>query len=110
MCDEGLRASHAPARARACCFCGSAAALFCSGVPLSAGSVGRLLFMAMCLTHARAAPAALLLPHQLLEHSQDIFLIGNANTIEYESASVQRTFGRSMLGCACSAPCADSRC
>ena len=37
---------------------------------------------------------------QLLAHSQDLFILGNANECEYESESVRRLLGYSMLGCA----------
>ena len=37
---------------------------------------------------------------KLLEHSSDLFLFGRDNENEFESASVKRVLGRSLLGCA----------
>ena len=37
---------------------------------------------------------------QLLEHSQDLFIIGEGARCFYESASVRRTLGYSLIGCA----------
>jgi hypothetical protein len=36
---------------------------------------------------------------QLLEHSPDMFLFGNGNTCEYESKSLTRALGHSLIGC-----------
>ena len=36
---------------------------------------------------------------QLLEHSQDLFIIGEGARCLYESASVRRTLGYSLIGC-----------
>ena len=58
-------------------------------------------------THARphatlyAREAFLTLPcasSQLLSHSDDLFIIGLANTCEYESASVPKQLGYSFMG------------
>ena len=51
-----------------------------------------LVLSSRALTHAQL--------FQLLAHSQDLFILGNANECEYESESVRKLLGYSMLGCA----------
>jgi hypothetical protein len=48
---------------------------------------------------ARSAHASRVHSPQLLEHSQDLFMMGNGNDCDFESASVQRLLGYSHLGC-----------
>ncbi len=45
-------------------------------------------------------PFARITRAQLLAHSTDMFMLGNGNVCEFESASMQRVLGYSMLGCA----------
>ena len=52
-----------------------------------------------CITEAwTTAPRV---PRQLLEHAPDMFLFGKGHETEFESATVQSTFGHSLLGYAC---------
>jgi hypothetical protein len=44
-----------------------------------------------------------------MEHSPDMFVFGNGNTCEYESKSLTRTLGHSLVGCAGLAPAACER-
>jgi hypothetical protein len=57
-----------------------------------------------------SAPRILTPPRaQLMEHSPDMFVFGNGNTCEYESKSLTRTLGHSLVGCAGLAPAACER-
>lgn len=54
-----------------------------------------------CDAAGSALAARILTPPraQLLEHSPDMFVFGNGNTCEYESKSLTRTLGHSLVGC-----------
>ena len=42
-------------------------------------------------------------PAQLLQSSDDLFLMGSGNDIDFESPSVPRALGYSLIGCVCAA-------
>jgi hypothetical protein len=100
--------ARAAGAAERCC-CITAACGHSSRAPLTAcaGSSGQC--GALCApprnAHVKASPLTGGSLHcaQLLEHSQDMFIFGNGNVCEFESASIRRRLGHTLVGCGCAA-------